>query len=84
MTELRDWTEIDADDESEPDEVRSLVGFLFKMDWEGGLEGFLDWGGPEEFPSERLKELARVLVTAIGDVKDEIKSWAKTQGVLWP
>lgn len=84
MAELRDWCRIDADDQSEPEGARSVVAFLNKMYWEGGMTGFLEWGGPEEFPTDRLKELARVLAGAMEEVSDEIGSWAKAQGVAWP
>lgn len=46
--------------------------FLQKMDWEGGIEGLLSYGGPDEFPDE-LRADATVVYEAMNRMNKAIE-----------
>lgn len=54
--------------------------FLSKMDWEGGLDGLLGYGGPDVFPEE-LYDLAVAYEDAHQTLRNAIDEWAAERGV---
>ena len=51
--------------------------FIEKLDWEGGVVGFLEWGGTDAFPVE-LQPAAKRVEEALQEIEDFIN---KTQDI---
>lgn len=54
--------------------------FLSKMDWEGGIDGLLGYGGASIFPEE-LHGLAVAYEEAHDALRNAIDEWAAERGV---
>lgn len=54
--------------------------FLSKMDWEGGIDGLLGYGGAGSFP-EDLYDLAVACEKAHNALRNAIDEWAAERGV---
>lgn len=80
MIETVPFWEVDLDDETLPDEKREAAEFLSKMDYEGGVVGMLDYGGPIGFPVELHGE-ARLAEDALNRLRRAIDKWANNRGV---
>lgn len=77
------FSQIDEYDEGQwTSEQLEAAGFLHKMDWEGGIDGLLGYGGSEVFPEE-LQELAAVAEKALGSLGRAIDKWAADRGVVY-
>jgi hypothetical protein len=48
--------------------------FLEKLDWEGGVEGMLEWGGPSVFPPKlrRSAQSVRELLDAVENMESSL------------
>lgn len=79
---LRDFTDIHIYDDSEEERVVEAAAFLSKMDSEGGLTDFLDWGGVDAFP-EGLRPAAAAFNVAYEQLQGEVKEWHEARGVRY-
>lgn len=50
-----------------------MEDFITKVEWEGGLVGLLDWGGPECFPVE-LQNAAHRLDGVVKEIKAAMRA----------
>lgn len=56
--------------------VQEFDEFLTKMDWEGGLDGYMHWGGVSGFP-ERIRQEAAAYAAAEDDLRHAIEREAR-------
>jgi hypothetical protein len=77
---MRGFWEIDINDETEAAGAIEAAEFLGKADSEGGLVGFLWWGGTEAFPDD-LRNEARKLEEAHTALLAAVDEWAAERGV---
>lgn len=77
---LQGFWDVDIDDPNEDPKKVEAAAFLQKLDYEGGLDGFLDWGGWEAFPMG-LRADAAALETLRRNMKRAIEMWAAKRGV---
>lgn len=64
------------------EEQVEAADFLGKMDWEGGIQGLIGYGGAEIFPDE-LRELAEAYEAAEKALRKAINDWAAERGVVY-
>lgn len=62
------------------EEQVEAADFLGKMDWEGGLDGLIQYGGASIFPEE-LQELASEYELAHNRLSAAVNDWAAERGV---
>lgn len=74
------FSNIDIYDLTIPKETREAAEFYQKMDWEGGLDGLMSYGGVDFFPPE-VREQARQYEQAKETLKDSLRDWAADRGV---
>lgn len=82
MSDLIDFGRIEWGDPAYTEDQWIAAEFLSKMDWEGGLDGLMNYGGPGVFPEE-LYDLAVAYKTAYDALKDGINRWAAERGVVY-
>lgn len=56
--------------------------FVDKMEWEGGIVGLLEYGGPTEFPDEVIA-LAEEVQYALTKLERAIDEYLDKCGVSW-
>lgn len=78
-----DWN-YDHEGEEYPytDEQEEAAEFLSKMDWEGGIDGLIGYGGADVFP-EAVREQAEAYERAHDALKEAINDWAAERGVVY-
>lgn len=80
MSELIPFSSIDWDSEGFTPEQHEAAEFLHKMDWEGGIDGLIGYGGWRYFPEE-LQDLARKYESIHNELRTAIDIWAAERGV---
>lgn len=81
MSELIPFGRIDDNDTENYTEAQiEAASFLHKMDWEGGLDGLIGYGGYTYFPEE-LQELAKAYEEASDTLRRAVDKWAADRGV---
>lgn len=80
MPELIPFGIIDEDDSQWSEDQVEAANFLNKMDWEGGIDGLIGYGGWRIFP-EPLQEIARDYERIHDELRNAVNSWAATRGV---
>lgn len=48
--------------------------FIDKVEWEGGIEGFLEWGGPDMAPASVRPE-CRIIAEALEKINETLELW---------
>jgi len=64
----------------EEEEENEAAELFCKIDSEGGLQGFLDWGGVAAFPKE-LQPAAVAFRFALRGLEDAVAEWGLKHGV---
>lgn len=82
MSELIPFGQIDEYDTNYSEQQVEAANFLSKMDWEGGIEGLIGYGGHTYFPVE-LQELAKAYEKASNTLRRAIDKWAADRGVSY-
>lgn len=82
MSELIPFSQIDEDDSQYTEDQIEAADFLSKMDWEGGIDGLIQYGGASYFPTE-LQELAGEYELAYNKLSAAINQWAADRGVVY-
>lgn len=79
-----DWHYDNGEDVEYPytPEQEEAAEFLSKMDWEGGVDGLLSYGGAEVFPAD-LQVSARIAYNALESLRKDINDWAAERGVVY-
>lgn len=82
MSELIPFSQIDEDDEDAgwTEGQIEAANFLSKMDWEGGVDGLMSYGGAEYFPEE-VYDVAVEYERAHDALRRAIDEWAAARGV---
>lgn len=78
-----DW-EYDHGDEPYPytDGQEEAAEFLSKMDWEGGIDGLIGYGGAEVFPAE-IRHIAERYEDVLEELRKAVNEWAAERGVVY-
>jgi hypothetical protein len=71
MTVVSEATEIETEWRDEDDEVVTLASMAQKMEWEGGFDAMLSYGGAKMFPPA-LRPLLSVLTETIKHLETAI------------
>lgn len=86
MSEYVSFSQIDSDDPEHIErygvEACEAADFFHKLDWEGGIDGLMSYGGPEYFPEE-VRHLAEVYETALDNLQTAVTEWGKARGVVY-
>lgn len=61
-------------------EQEEAADFFGKMDWEGGIDGLMGYGGPEMFPVE-VREFAEEYERAHRRLQEALTAWGRARGV---
>lgn len=80
MSELIPFSQIEWGDDAYTEANHEAAEFLHKMDWEGGIDGLLGYGGWEIFP-EPLHDLAREYERLHQELRNAVDDWAAERGV---
>lgn len=80
MSELVPFGRIEWGDPEYTEDQWIAAEFLSKMDWEGGIDGLIGYGGFHIFPEE-LQELAKDYEQAHDELRNAIDEWAAERGV---
>lgn len=64
------------------DAQEEAAEFLSKMDWEGGVDGLIGYGGADVFPAE-IRHYAEVYEEAHDALREAINAWAAARGVVY-
>lgn len=83
MSELIPFSRVDDyNPENYTEAQLEAASFLSKMDWEGGIDGLIGYGGYTYFPEE-LQELAKTYEQASKELRRAIDKWAADRGVSY-
>lgn len=77
-----DWEYDNGPDVEYPytDAQEEAAEFFSKMDWEGGIDGLMSYGGPDVFPTA-VYEQALAYENALEALREAINAWAAEAGV---
>ena len=83
MSEYISFSQIDPDEPENwtPEQIEA-ADFFHKLDWEGGIDGLMSYGGPSYFPEE-VRALAEVYETAFENLQNALTEWGKARGVVY-
>lgn len=81
IVEEYEWDERDGPYPFTAEQVEA-GNFLNKMDWEGGIDGLIGYGGWHYFP-EPLQDLAKAYQDAHRALQKAINDWAAERGVYY-
>lgn len=82
IPEKWDWDEENDGPFPYTDENVEAAEFLSKMDWEGGMDGLLGYGGADIFP-EAIRHYAEAYEAAHDALRTAINEWAAARGVVY-